>query len=525
MNKEKIQRVAGIVLMAVLAIAAVGGWFLPIEAPEERAVRERIAIDARDDSYFHSGADVYVYSDDHSTQKLHIDGATGNLDVEGTGNFAGAVVLQDNLTIAGTASFGCTTATISNDLALTGTLTAEDVVITDTLTMAAGDIDLDGDGFDVDITAGFSIDGDAASNVTVAGAGLDLTLESEAGSVIVKGDEAAATGITLDADDAAGTGVTINVGSSGGLNIGGGVTNIGGGSPGVAAGDNDLYVTADLEVDGAFDVDGATTLDEVAVDGDLTVGNDSSGGNLDARNEFVGLPRWAMVDLAAGTNPDSETVDCMDATPTGEWAEVDAGTNVVVSADTSYYRADTNSIKLAVTTVADNDGLDCTIPAQDDFSGLESIGFWLYSDEAITAGDIDLTVDDSDGTDQVYTTTITCSANVWTWIEVDISGCDANCDTTDGFFLLFTAQGASNLSSPDIYIDELFYWDSADEEALGQSIVDHGVIGVLANATAGGGIAILAEYTDYMVHYESGNDFIVWISDQSANDAAAFVAY
>jgi cytoskeletal protein CcmA (bactofilin family) len=167
-----------------------------------------------------------------------------------------------DITISGTASWGCTTATIENDLTLTGTLTAEDAVITDTLDVN-GDIDLDGDGFDVNITAGFSIDADAASNINVAGAGIDLTIESEAGRVVIKGDEATADAIYLDANDAAGTGIDIDVGSTGGLSIDGGVTNIGGGTPDVAAGDNDLFVTGDLEVDGELELDGTIDVDGV----------------------------------------------------------------------------------------------------------------------------------------------------------------------------------------------------------------------------------------------------------------------
>lgn len=201
-----------VVLLVALALV-LGGC----EAPEERAVRERIAIDARDDVYLHGGADLYVYSDDHDTQKFHIDGATGNLDGEGTANFAGAQTMQAGLTVGG-------------------------------------------DTFDVDITGGASIDADAASNMTVAGAGIDLTFESEAGSVVVKGDEAVATAITLDANDAVTTGVTIQVGSVSGLLVDGGVTNVGGGSPGVATGDNDLYVTADLEADGLSNLAGAATF-------------------------------------------------------------------------------------------------------------------------------------------------------------------------------------------------------------------------------------------------------------------------
>lgn len=167
-----------------------------------------------------------------------------------------------DFTVSGTASWGCSESTVTNDLILTGTITAEDGVITDTLDVN-GDLDLDGDGFDVNITAGFSIDADAASNVNVAGAGIDLTFESEAGRVVIKGDEAAADGIYLDANDAAGTGIDIDVGSTGGLSIDGGVTNIGGGSPDVAAGDNDLFVTGDAEVDGELELDGTVDVDAV----------------------------------------------------------------------------------------------------------------------------------------------------------------------------------------------------------------------------------------------------------------------
>ena len=174
-----------------------------------------------------------------------------------------------------------------------------------------------------------------------------------------------------------------------------------------------------------------------------------------------------------------------------------------------------------MTTTVENDGITVALPAQDDLSGLESVGFWVYSDEAITSGDLDLTVDDSDGTDQTYNIGAV-SANVWTWVEVDISGCDVNCNTTDNFLILFTAQGATNLTDPAIYFDELFYWDAADEEDLGLAALRDGVLSVLD--TEGG--STLTEYTDYIVHEESGgNTYLVWITDQSTADIVAMVAY
>ena len=57
-----------------------------------------------------------------------------------------------------------------------------------------------------------------------------------------------------------------------GLTVDGDVTNIGGGTPAVAAGDNDLYVTADLEVDGEIEADGAIDADSTLnVEGAVTL--------------------------------------------------------------------------------------------------------------------------------------------------------------------------------------------------------------------------------------------------------------
>lgn len=64
---------------------------------------------------------------------------------------------------------------------------------------ASGGIDCDSGtaGTSIDSTGAVSIDAAAASNFTVSGAGIDLTLDSAAGRVIVNGEEAAANAITL----------------------------------------------------------------------------------------------------------------------------------------------------------------------------------------------------------------------------------------------------------------------------------------------------------------------------------------
>jgi len=72
-----------------------------------------------------------------------------------------------------------------------------------------------------------------------------------------------------------------------------------------------------------------------------------------------------------------------------------------------------------------------------------------------------------------------------------------------------------------MYLDTAYVWDSADEEALGVAIVQDGILGVVNTETG----APLVEGTDYIVHYESGSDFIVYITDQSTADIIALVAY
>jgi len=70
-------------------------------------------------------------------------------------------------------------------------------------------------------------------------------------------------------------------------------------------------------------------------------------------------------------------------------------------------------------------------------------------------------------------------------------------------------------------VDIGYVWDSADEEALGVAIQQDGILGVINTETG----AQLVELTDYLVHYESGSDFIVYITDQSSANIAVLAAY
>ncbi len=80
------------------------------------------------------------------------------------------------------------------------------------------DIDSGTGGLTLDTTGAFSIDGAAASNVTTTGAGIDLTLSSSLGSVLVEATEDAALAIRLHANG--GVSETIQIHSDLGTGVG-----------------------------------------------------------------------------------------------------------------------------------------------------------------------------------------------------------------------------------------------------------------------------------------------------------------
>jgi len=84
---------------------------------------------------------------------------------------------------------------------------------------AGGGIDVDAGttGITLDTTGAFSIDGAAASNITTTGAGIDLTLSSSLGSVLIESTENAALAIRLHANG--GTSETIQIHSDQGTGV------------------------------------------------------------------------------------------------------------------------------------------------------------------------------------------------------------------------------------------------------------------------------------------------------------------
>lgn len=117
---------------------------------------------------------------------------------------------------------------------------------TGAMTFTAGGI------FDANVVGAITLDSTAASNFTVTGAGLDLTLSSVGGSVAIASNEAVATAVNITASDAAG-GVTLTAGTAGialtapFVNLGGIYLYVGAGVPGnpLAVHIGDVYIRND----------------------------------------------------------------------------------------------------------------------------------------------------------------------------------------------------------------------------------------------------------------------------------------
>lgn len=147
---------------------------------------------------------------------INIDSGTGGLIFDTTGAISLDSAAASNFTVTG--AFDLTLDSTAGSVIIDGGEAVVDAV-TVSASDAAGGIDIDSGtgGITIDSTGAVSIDAAAASNFTVTGAGIDLTLDSAAGRVIVNGEEAAANAITLlsaaggiDADAA----LQINIASS-----------------------------------------------------------------------------------------------------------------------------------------------------------------------------------------------------------------------------------------------------------------------------------------------------------------------
>jgi hypothetical protein len=256
--------------------------------------------------------------------------------------------------------------------------------------------------------------------------------------------------------------------------------------------------------------------------GDTVLSSDSTGGNLGAANTLTATLNLAVPIFATMTNGSTETTVYTDDTPAAEWGPVGGTADPTDTEDTSYARVGSKSLKLAWTAAAvAGDGVKATITS-DNLEANESIGMWILTSEALAAGDLTLVLTD-DGGARTFNIPAVASANVWTWVEVDISSLTGGTgDAITEVAIKLSSAGATAHAAMTTYIDGMVKWDSADELALGVDVLDQpgSVRGIVTMVKADAGTTahtptVLTEGTDYFIHRESGNDFIVQMTDQS----------
>lgn len=217
--------------------------------------------------------------------------ASSSINLASTENAALAVYLSANggpsetirlRSFQGTGADSIDLLSSAGGITLRGALATADA-INISATDAAGGIDIDAGtgGVIVDSTGAISLDGAAASNFSTSGAGVDLTLESAAGRVIINGGEDAADVIYLHAN--AGTSEKIRLHADQGTSADsihlesdvGGVTL----TSGLASADAiNLSATAGgVDVDGALQVNIASSQ---AATGALTLAASNAAGNI-----------------------------------------------------------------------------------------------------------------------------------------------------------------------------------------------------------------------------------------------------
>ena len=237
-----------------------------------------------------------------------------------------------------------------------------------------------------------------------------------------------------------------------------------------------------------------------------------------------------LATLGTMTNGTTETTAYIDETPAGEWGAYGGTTDPVDSTATDQYKVGAASLKLVWQEAAvAGDGSKRTITS-DNLEGNESIGFWIRHNWAggLTAGDLQVGLLDDAPAQRLFNIPAV-AVDTWTWVEVDISSLAAGTgDAITEVQIVLSTQGATNLGAFSVWLDGMMKWDAADEEALGADIAEGGVKAVLTLTTANTGDhtqVALTEWTDYFVNYQTGNDVIVTMTDQSAKSGIALVGY
>ena len=148
---------------------------------------------------------------------INMDAGTGGIAIDTTGALSLDSAAASNFTVTG--AFDLTLNSSAGSVVVTGAEAAADAIDINA-SDAAGGIDMDAGtgGVAIDTTGAFSIDGVAASNVTVTGAGADLTVAAAGGSLVLTASEAVDNAIQIYASDPLG-GVLITGSTTGNVSV------------------------------------------------------------------------------------------------------------------------------------------------------------------------------------------------------------------------------------------------------------------------------------------------------------------
>jgi len=237
----------------------------------------------------------------NADKPIDIDSSTLDIDA------SGAITIDTTSTFS-IDGVGTSNITTHGNLALSGS----DLVSIESdggeidITARQGNIDINATAgvFDVDAAGGITLDGNSASNFSVAGAGNDLTLTSEGGSLYltgsdnvgIQGEAASSTAVVINASNAAG-GIDIDAGTGGvAIDTSGGFS-----VNGLAASDITV-VSGEADENLTIKVDGATAssliLQSAGTGADAIDINASAGGiDIDASTDGIAIDTTGPVSI------------------------------------------------------------------------------------------------------------------------------------------------------------------------------------------------------------------------------------
>lgn len=247
------------------------------------------------------------------------------------------------------------------------------------------------------------------------------------------------------------------------------------------------------------------------------------GGNAGDITYIQGYSKnWLQGTGAMANGTTNVKVTYIDSTPVAEWTGTDA--DIVTSKSTILYKQGTECLGVTISSGAvAGDKVTNPLNGDEDWTGIENLGVWVYSTRFLAAGDLDFRITDNPAGDTDIDLPVMVKDS-WTWCPLDISAVpDVSKDVITDIHFVYTVD----IGVVVLYFDFLAKWDDDDDVALAKNIIQDGMLTVIANPVAAGtAMAWLAkaEYTNYFISYEA-TDLITPITDESLNCFVMLYAY